>query len=172
MRAVEQAIEAFAALPERAHLVFVGDGYDVVRSHVARLGLDARVHLLGAVAAAEVPAFIRSADAVAILYLPTMGAIEFALPNGFFAGIAAGLPILWPRRLPEIRRLAEEHGFGVEIEPADPASIAAAVRALLGDPERLEALRERSRSARELFNWEAEERRLLELVDGLTGGRH
>jgi glycosyltransferase involved in cell wall biosynthesis len=171
MRAVEQAIEAFSALPERAHLVFVGDGYDVVRPHVERFGLAGRVHLLGAVPAGVVPAFIRSADAVAVLYLPTMGAIEFALPNGFFAGIAAGLPILWPRRLPEIRRLAEQHGFGVEIEPEDPASIAAGVRALLDDPEQVAALRERSRRTREVFNWEAEERRLLELVDGLTGGR-
>jgi glycosyltransferase involved in cell wall biosynthesis len=171
MRADEEAIDAFAALPERAHLVFVGDGYDAIRAQVAQRGLEARVHFLGAVAAGEVPAFIRSADAVAVLYLPTMGAIEFALPNGFFAGIAAALPILWPARLPEIRRLAEEHGFGVEIEPEDPASIAAGVRALLEDPQRLAALRERSRQAREMFSWEAEERRLLELVDGLTGGR-
>jgi glycosyltransferase involved in cell wall biosynthesis len=170
MRAVEQAIDAFAVLPERAHLVFVGDGYDEMRRHVARRGLGARVHMLGAVAAGEVPAFIRSADAVAVLYLPTMGAIEFALPNGFFAGIAAGLPILWPGRLPEIRRLAEEHGFGVEIEPEDPASIAAGVRALLEDPQRLAELRERSRRARAVFNWEAEERRLLELADRLAGG--
>jgi glycosyltransferase involved in cell wall biosynthesis len=171
MRAVGEAIEAFARLPERTHLAFVGDGYDGFTDQVARLDLRTRVHVLPAVAAADVPAFIRSADAVAVLYVPTMPAIEFALPNGFFSAIVAGLPVLWPRRLPEIRRLAEEHGLGVPIEPEDPASIIAGVCELLDDPERVAALRRSVRRARAMLNWETEERLLLELVARLTDGR-
>ena len=171
MRAIGEAVESFAALPERAHLAFVGDGYGDVAAQAARLGIGDRVHVLPAVAAAEVPAFIRSADAIAVLYLPTMRAIEFALPNGFFSAIAAGLPLLWPLRLPEIRRLAEQHGLGVAIEPEDPASIAAGVRELLEHPDEVEALRANVRRAREQLNWEAEERTLLALVARLTGGR-
>jgi glycosyltransferase involved in cell wall biosynthesis len=170
MRAVDEAVDAFAQLPEHAHLAFVGDGYGEVAEHVARLGLGARVHLLPAVPSADVPAFIRTADAVAVLYLPTMPAIEFALPNGFFAGIAAGLPLLWPPRLPEIRRLAEQHDLGVAIEPSDPASIASGVRELLDDPERLTRLRENVRLARTELNWEVEERTLLALAGRLTDG--
>jgi glycosyltransferase involved in cell wall biosynthesis len=171
MRAIGEAVEAFAALPQRAHLAFVGDGYGDVAAQAARLGIGARVHVLPAVAAAEVPAFIRSADAVAVLYVPTMKAIEFALPNGFFSAIAAGLPLLWPVRLPEIKHLAELHGLGVAIEPEDPASIAAGVCKLLEHPERVEALRANVRRAREQLNWEAEERTLLALVARLTDGR-
>jgi glycosyltransferase involved in cell wall biosynthesis len=171
MRAVDEAIDAFARLPDRAHLAFVGDGYGAVAERVERLGMARRVHLLPAVPAADVPAFIRSADAVAVLYLPTMPAIEFALPNGFFAAIVAGLPLLWPTRLPEIRRLAEEHGLGVAIEPEDPASIVAGVLELLDEPRRAAALRENVRLASEVLNWETEERRLFELVARLTKAR-
>jgi glycosyltransferase involved in cell wall biosynthesis len=171
MRAIAEAVEAFAALPGRAHLAFVGDGFGDVAGQAARLGIGARVHVLPAVAAAEVPAFIRSADAVAVLYVPTMKAILYALPNGFFAAIAAGLPLLWPVRLPEIKRLAEEHELGVAIEPEEPASIAAGVRELLDHPERMEELRANVRRAREQLNWEAEERTLLALVARLTDGR-
>jgi glycosyltransferase involved in cell wall biosynthesis len=171
MRAVDEAVDAFAQLSERAHLAFVGDGYGEVAERVAALGLSERVHLLPAVASATVPAFIRTADAVAVLYVPSVPAIEFALPNGFFAGIAAGLPLLWPPGLPEIRRLAEHHGLGVAIEPEDPASIAAGVRELLDNPERLARLRENVQRARAELNWEAEERTLLEIAGRLTDGR-
>ena len=34
MRAVSEAIEAVALLPERAHLVFVGDGYADIAAEV------------------------------------------------------------------------------------------------------------------------------------------
>jgi glycosyltransferase involved in cell wall biosynthesis len=171
MRAVSEAIEAFAQLPERAHLAFIGDGYADIAQEVHRRGLSARVHLLPAIVAVEVPAFIRTADAVAVLYLPTMQAIEYALPNGFFAAIAAGLPLLWPDRLPEIRRLAEEHGLGVAIEPSEPVSIAAGVRQLMEDPERRATIGENVRRARTVLNWEVEEARLLEVVARLTDGR-
>ena len=70
---------------ERAHLAFVGDGYRALRERVERLGLEDRVHVLPAVAAVEVPAFIRTADAVAVLYTPSVSGIEFALPNGFLS---------------------------------------------------------------------------------------
>jgi len=171
MRAIDQAVDAFALLPERAHLAFVGDRYDEVAERVRRLGLGARVHLLPAVPAADVPAFIRTASAVAVLYVPSVPAIEFALPNGFFAGIAAGLPLLWPPRLPEIRRLAELYELGVPIEPEEPASIAAGVRELLDDPEQLARLRDNARRARAELNWETEERTLLALAGRLTDGR-
>jgi glycosyltransferase involved in cell wall biosynthesis len=171
MRAVDEAVEAFATLPARAHLAFVGDGYQATAEEVERRGLGDRIHLLPAVAGADVPAFIRTADAVAVLYVPIMSAIEFALPNGFFSAIAAGLPLLWPRNLPEIRRLAQEHDLGVPIEPLEPASIAAAVHDLLEHPDRVAALRANVERARDVLNWEVEERGLLDIVARLTNGR-
>jgi glycosyltransferase involved in cell wall biosynthesis len=171
MRAIPEAIGAFATLPERAHLALIGDGYAAFADQVNELGLDRRVHLLPAVPADQVPVFIRSADAAAVLYMPTMSAIEFALPNGLFAAIAAGLPLLWPPRLPEIRRLAERYEFGVPVEPSDSASVAAGVHELLADRERYETLRANVERARSELNWEVEERRLLEVVARLTGRR-
>ena len=78
---------------------FVGDGYAEIAAQVApprtRRPRAPAARDRGAV---EVPAFIRTADAVAVLYLPTMPRDRVrSCPNGFFAAIAAGLPVLWPR---------------------------------------------------------------------------
>jgi glycosyltransferase involved in cell wall biosynthesis len=171
MRAVDEAVEAFAALPDAAHLAFVGSGYAGVVERAARLGLGSRVHALAPVPAEQVPTFIRSADAAAVLYVPTSRNIEHALPNGFFSAIAAGLPVLWPARLREIARLAAEHDLGLPIEPLEPTSIAAGVRALLDDAGRLRSLRANVERARAVLNWEAEERRLMGVVARVMNGR-
>jgi glycosyltransferase involved in cell wall biosynthesis len=164
MRAIEQAIDAFATLPPQAHLAFVGAGYEPVAPRVSALDLRDRVHFLGPVPATEVPAFIRTADVVAVLYIANCNNIAMALPNGFFSAIAAGLPMLYPE-LPEMRRIAEEHELGLPIEPTRPDSIVATVRALMDDPNRVAELRSNAERARGMLNWEREEALLAEIVD-------
>jgi glycosyltransferase involved in cell wall biosynthesis len=165
MRAIDEAVDAFATLPPHAHMAFVGAGYEPVAPRVSALGLRDRVHFLGPVPATEVAAFIRTADLVAVLYIANCNNIAQALPNGFFGAIAAGLPLLYPE-LPEMRRIAEEHGLGLPIDPTRPDSIAAGVRSLMDDPERAGELRTNAERAREVLNWEREETLLARIVDG------
>lgn len=172
MRAIEEAIHAFAALPPDAHLAFVGARYEPVLALPERLGIGDRVHFHPPVPAAEVPSFIASADAAAILYLPGSDNIANALPNGFFSAVAAGLALLYPDDLVEIRRLGERHDLGLPIRPRDPASIADGIRVLLEDREALGRFRANARAARDELSWEREERTLAEIAErALAAGR-
>jgi glycosyltransferase involved in cell wall biosynthesis len=170
MCAVE-AVEALVDLPDRAHLAFVGQGYDAVAQRAARVGVAERAHFCGRVAALDVPAFIRRADLAATIYVGTSRNLENSLPNGFFAAVGAGLPLLYPR-LREIRRIAEHHGLGLAIDPADRSSVAQAVQELMTDPDHLTGLRQNAARAREVLNWEHEELTVLAVVESITGRRN
>jgi glycosyltransferase involved in cell wall biosynthesis len=166
--AFEPAFAALAALPEHVHLAFVGRDYEDAADLARERGLAGRVHFVPPVPPAEVTSFIRCADAAAILYFPLTPNFVSALPNRLFQAIAAGLPLLYPSALAAIRALCEEQDVGVAIDPQDADSLAAAVRRLLDDPEKLARLRKNAERAAERLTWEREERRLLALVNGLV----
>jgi hypothetical protein len=76
------------------------------------------------------------------------------LVNGLFHAVAAGLPLLLPAAMDAIRELGEEHGLGVVVDPADPASVAAGIGAQRAD---LAGLRTNVARAAPALSWEAEE---------------
>ena len=77
--------------------------------------------------------------------------------------LMAGLPVV-ASDLPEIRHVAQQGDppVGEVFDPEDSASIAAAVKRILSDQDQLARRRsEALRLARELYNWEAEQTKLL-----------
>ncbi len=162
--AVPEAVEALRMLPDNVHLAFLGRGHEQSRQLAEEMGLAGRVHAPGIVGPTEVLDFIETADASPILYRPDSVSYENALPNGFFHAIAAGLPVLYPS-LAEMKRISSEYELGVEIDPGDPASIAAAVRVLLDDPESIGRYRANVERARQVLNWEHEERVVAGLLE-------
>jgi glycosyltransferase involved in cell wall biosynthesis len=168
----KEAMRALADLPARVHLAFVGRGFAPVRDQARELELQERVHFPGAVPPAQVAQFIASADVGLVLYRPLTRNYLYALPNGFFQAIAAGLPLLYPRDLPEVRAIAERHEIGLPVDPTDPTSIADGVRELIDDPDRRKALRKNAGAARDAESWEREEQTLDTYVASiLSDGR-
>jgi glycosyltransferase involved in cell wall biosynthesis len=135
------------ALPDGVRLVFVGDGY---ADEPARPG----VTFAGSVAPDELAAYIATADAAALLYVPINANSPGQLVNGLFHAVAAGLPLLLPAGMDAIRELGEEHGLGVVVDPANPAELAAGIAAVRAD---LAALRESVARAAPQLTWEREE---------------
>jgi glycosyltransferase involved in cell wall biosynthesis len=166
---VREALLALQRLPDHVHLALVGRRHEQSRELVAELGLTERAHLLPPVPPMQVVGFIRTADASPILYRAATSNYLYALPNGFFHAIAAGLPILYPP-LPEIRAVAVEHELGIEIDPTDPASIAAAAVRLVEDPEATARYRAKVERARDALSWEHDERLIAEVL-GVSSAR-
>jgi glycosyltransferase involved in cell wall biosynthesis len=135
------------ALPDGVRLAFVGDGYE---DEAVRPG----VSFVGSVPHDELAAYIATADAAALLYVPVNANSPAQLVNGLFHAVAAGLPLLLPAHMDAIRELGEKHGLGVVVDPADPASVAAGIAALRADQE---ALRESVARAAPALTWEREE---------------
>jgi glycosyltransferase involved in cell wall biosynthesis len=155
--AVEPMLRAIAELPDHVHLAFVGANYEAFAA-------TDRVHFLPAVPPTQIVPLLTTADAAAVPYYPSSTTVRHALPNGFFHAVAAGVPILYPRSLVDLRELAARHALGWEIDPQSPGSIAGAVRTLLEDPDALAGCRGRMREAHDDLSWANEERELARVV--------
>ena len=100
---------------------------------------------------------------------PTPNYLE-ALPTKIFEYMAAGVPVI-ASDFPVIRRILEETGAGLCVDPTDSRAIAESIRSLLADPGRASEMARRGRKAAiERFNWSGEADKLIALYADLTGG--
>ncbi len=127
---VDQLIRALPELPSDAHLYVAGDG-DMQEAWTRlgeELGVADRVHFLGNVPHAEIPAWIRAADVFALVS-------EYeGLSHTLLEVQALGTPMVASGVCgnPEV----VEHGVnGLLVDPYDSASVAAGLARLLADPE-------------------------------------
>ena len=169
--AVEEALSAIAELPDRVHMAFVGGGWDAYADRVAALGLTGRVHLRPPVPPAQIAPLIKTADVAVILYFALTDDYLHALPNRLFIPIAAGLPLIYPSALTEMRALAEAHGLGLGFDPHDPRTLVAAMRRLLDSDAELDRYRENARRAGQELTWERQEPKLRAIIDAALDGQ-
>lgn len=144
---VRVAVEAMRLLPRDVVLRVVGDGE--LRAELTRLaaGLDLpNVRFTGRLPHEEVAAAYRRATVVLV---PSE---REGLPLVLLEALSAGAPVVCSAR-PE---LVEVGGPAVvPVDPMTPESLAAAVRALLGDPARRAALSAAARQRAADFGWPA-----------------
>lgn len=165
--AVEVAAEAFARLPGRFHLAFVGRFYDADRERFASQPGAARLHFNNWVLPNQIVPFIRSADLGLVLYRQHSENYEAALPNGFFQVVAAGLPLV-RAALPEVETAIAGRDVGVRLGRLDPQTLADAVLACAG---RAAQLRPAAMALAGELRWQSEAERLLPLVEGVLRSR-
>jgi glycosyltransferase involved in cell wall biosynthesis len=174
-RAFRETVEALSHMSEDIHLVIVGfgreDDIDLVRSWAEEFAVVERVHLLPPRPFDEL---VRTAAAATLGLVPirpirlnhTLGDT-----NKLHEYLMAGLPVV-ASDLPEIRHVVRQGDppVGEIFDPDDSASIAAAVERILSDQEQLARRRsEALRLAQELYNWEVEQQKLLDLYGRLNG---
>ncbi len=119
------------------------------------------VHVLPRVSLDALWELTVGADLGVVLTEPVCLSYEMSLSNKVFEYMVAGLPILGST-IASHRALADETGALLLADAADPADLAAKVRALAGDPERLLVMGRRARAwAERKYNAEAEQARLV-----------
>lgn len=89
-------------------------------------------------------------------------------PTKLFEYMSAGIPVI-ASDFPLLRRIVEDTGCGLLVDPFDPTSIAEAIFYLLTHDAEAEAMGQRGRAAVERqYNWTVEEGTLLNLYSSLT----
>lgn len=161
-RGVDVLFDAVQSLPGMV-AVALGDGplLEKYRQR-AKSGQWQGVYLPGKVPLADLPAYTASADLGLVLIQPACRSYELSLPNKLFEYIQAGIPVIGSD-LPEIARVIREYGVGEVVKADDPQGLAAAIRQLIGDPDRYARAKANTRRAAQVFNWENEGKKLLAL---------
>ncbi|HLO35790.1 MAG TPA: glycosyltransferase [Candidatus Deferrimicrobium sp.] len=159
---------------ETAHAVYLG--YGSQRPMLDRLVLEprfgGRLHVLDAVDPDVLLDWVAGADVGVIPGQPSTLNHLLSSPNKLFEALAAGVPVVI-MDFPYVHRIVlDDPGgpFGAVCDPADPASIAAAVRAIIElPPAERDALRARCLAiAHDRWNWETESVRLVTLYEELA----
>ncbi len=175
-RGMEEILEALLEPGmERVHAVFLGYGSE--RASLVRRAADprygGRAHVLDAVPPHELPPWVASAD-VGVMPIQRSTLNHYlSTPNKLFESLAAGVPVV-VSDFPEMRRIVlrdPDAPLGAACDPADPASVARAIREVLErPPDEMADLRARClRAAHERYNWETEVSRLVTLYRDLLG---
>ena len=129
---VSAAASLIPAYPHlRFQIVGAGPQRPALERLIAALGLQAHVELLGH--REDVPSLLAAAD---VFVLPSRSE---AFPNGAMEAMAAGLPVI-ASAVGGLLDLIEDGRTGVLVPPGDPRTLALALRALITDPMRAEAL--------------------------------
>jgi glycosyltransferase involved in cell wall biosynthesis len=128
------------------------------------------VEELGVVSRAETVQVMRRSFAGLVLYYPEPNHLG-AQPNKLFEYMAAGLPVI-ASDFPRWRRIVENAGFGVVVDPYDRVRIAEEIRKLRDDPERAREMGARGRRAvEEIYNWMSQYKKLRVLYADIAGLR-
>lgn len=162
--ALGNAIESMKLLPENVHWVFLGGNYDDFAEEIAKTGLDLRVHVVPPVLPHHVTATITGCQLSPIPYFPVMANMRFAMPNGFFHAVAAGVPVAAPTGLDELRATVERYGIGITFDPLDSLSLVTGVRTLMSDASSLLRMTTAVSRAMPELAWPREEEKLRAVV--------
>lgn len=104
-----------------------------------------------------------------VLYHPEKSHVV-SQPTKLFEYLAAGIPVI-ASDFPLWRRIIEEAGCGILVDPHDTRAIAIAIERLITNPTEAEAMGQRGRKAVEAhFNWANEEQTLLSFYSSLLPG--
>lgn len=167
-RALDLLVKSARLLRSQAVIVLLGpprpEVLALLEDLIVREGVAERLRILPAVPYAELFHWTASADVGLALFRPEYSLnVRWCLPNKLFEYIMAGLPVL-SSPLDAVRDLLEEQQLGRVVEDMTPEGIAAAIDALLAEPELLEHMRQRALTlARGCFCWEQECQQLLKL---------
>jgi D-inositol-3-phosphate glycosyltransferase len=120
---LDLAIEAIARLESDVHLVVAGGGEleDAFRSQAQGAGVAERVHFLGRVPHAELPAVLRAAD---LFLLTTEPPESFGIV--LIEAMAAGLPVI-ATSYPGVEAVIDEGETGHVVARGDVAAVVAAI---------------------------------------------
>ncbi len=165
-RGLEELLSA-AKLTTNPSVKFVIIGMDAWNGTLQKtaedMGLGSRVVFLPPVPSEELPEITVDADMGFILFRNTCLNHYYSLPNKLYEYMMVGVPII-SSDFPELKRVLNEVGSGVTVNPDSPESISNAVEKLAGDPVMRKRMKDNGREAAlDRYNWEPQSELLRSL---------
>ncbi|OSZ77933.1 group 1 glycosyl transferase [Chitinophagaceae bacterium IBVUCB2] len=149
-------------------LLICGDGnfMEQLKNLISQHGVENKIELMGMLSPDKLWQVSQQAY-IGVAIAEKKGLNQYlALPNKFFDYIHAGLPQL-TMNYPEYQKINEEYEVAVLIDDLSPAKIAAALNNLLDNNVLHTRLKENCLKAREEFNWQLEEKKLLNFYESI-----
>ena len=157
--------ELIAAMKDvDAKLVICGEGnfYAAAQTLTQELGLQQKVMFKGYVKPGELAAYTRSAYIGITLFVATSLSNELSLANRFFDYMHAGVPQLGVN-YPEYAAVNGQYEVALLLDEVTPRTVAAALNRLLQDETYYTHLQQQCLKAREVYCWQKEKERLLDV---------
>ena len=153
---------------EGVGLVFVGEGAQKARMAAAAAGCDA-VRFLPAVPAEQVPSVLAAGDIHAVTV--KRGLEGVVVPSKMYEILAAGKPILAVApTASEAARLVASQGCGVACDPEQPLLLAAYLRQLAREPDRLRRMGERAKAIAAEYDQARELGKFVAVIEETASG--
>ncbi|MEB6205185.1 glycosyltransferase [Mammaliicoccus sciuri] len=164
-RGLELLIEAMDEI-EEGHLLFIGGGKltQTLKEQAEASKQADRIHFLDKVPFQELPSYTREA----YLGFQVLQNICFnhysASSNKLFEYMMAHVPVI-SCDFPEIKKVVEEMNIGLVVDSHKASEIANAVNQLVKDTSLRNQLSENTKQAKEIYNWNNEKSKLLEVYN-------
>lgn len=169
-RGIKEIVKAMALI-DGARLNLAGNFIEkAVEEEVKGYEGWVKVNALGFLGREEI-AEVLGRSKVGLVTLRPLPSYQEALPIKMFEYMLAGLPVV-SSDFPLWREIVEQSCCGICVNPLDPKEIADAIKQILANPEKSEAMGQNGKKAvLERYNWGAEEKRLFEAYQNLIAER-
>lgn len=171
-RGLELLIEAMDEIKE-GHLLFIGGGKltQPLKEQAEASKQADRIHFIDKVPFQELPSYTREA----YLGFQVLQNICFnhysASSNKLFEYMMAHVPVI-SCDFPEIKKVVEETNTGLVVDSHNASEIANAVNQLVKDTSLRNQLSENTKQAKEIYNWNNEKSKLLEVYNQFVPLEH
>ena len=165
-RAFEYLIPAMKNI--NCKLIICGDGnfMNQLKQLIKENGVEDKVELKGMLSPDDLWTISQKA-AIGMGVAENTGINQYlALPNKFFDYIHAGLPQI-AMKFPEYVKINQQFQVAVLVDDLDPERIADTVNNLLHNDVLYRGLRENCLKARQVLNWQQEEKKLLDFYESV-----
>ncbi|ANI89828.1 hypothetical protein A9P82_11320 [Arachidicoccus ginsenosidimutans] len=145
-----------------AQLVVCGNGryFDEVKMNAAKENVAGKIDFKGFVKPENLRTYTDEAY-IGLNMNDNLGAsFYYSLTNRFFDYMHAGIPQV-SMNYPENKKINDQYEIAVLIDDLQPETIANAINRLLNDKELYNRLQQNCLKAREVYNWENEEKKLI-----------
>ncbi|MDZ7741804.1 MAG: glycosyltransferase [Bacteroidota bacterium] len=166
-RGAEELVEAMRYLDEHYLLLVIGDGdvIDELKEISRKNELGEKVRFLPKMPFRQLQQYTRQADLGVSIDKDSNPNYRYSLPNKLFDYIHAGVPVM-ASRLFEIEKIIRQYRIGDFIEDHQPEIIAAKIREMLGNREKLDYWKENLKFAAKELSWQNEQKELKEVYRG------